>query len=346
LRLAILTKRTGWYGRHSGYYEQLPAYLQRLVPGVAIVQPRRGWSARAAGKMIALWRGLPPRDQSLTLAETVFRWRFNPGRGVGHLLCVEDHLPLLFQWQKCPASLVATLHFPPGKLAAEAQTALRRLSSAIVLYQRDIDWFERLVGKGRVRFVRHGVDLEFFCPAARQDETLRVVYAGQFERNTAMFSRVLPVLMERFPELLIDIVVAAHGARDPYLAPLLQRPRVCLHTGVTDEKLRSLYRNARCMLLPMQASGANNAIVEALACGLPVVTTDVGGIRDYGGGTIFPVVPNDDDDAFIDLASTYLNNNLLRDDHSRLARQFAEKYLSWLATAEHHLAAYGNLCGN
>jgi len=36
--------------------------------------------------------------------------------------------------------------------------------------------------------------------------------------------------------------------------------------------------------MPMKSSGANNAIVEALACGLTVVTTDVGGICDYGGG--------------------------------------------------------------
>ena len=57
----------------------------------------------------------------------------------------------------------------------------------------------------------------------------------------------------------------------------------------------------------MSDSGANNAIVESLACGLPVITTDVGGIRDYGGGTIYPVVANEDDDGMIGLVEQYLS---------------------------------------
>ena len=46
----------------------------------------------------------------------------------------------------------------------------------------------------------------------------------------------------------------------------------------------------------MNESGANTAVVESLACGLPIVTTDVGGIRNYGGNDLFPIVNNNDDE--------------------------------------------------
>ena len=67
------------------------------------------------------------------------------------------------------------------------------------------------------------------------------------------------------------------------------------------------------MLLPMNDSGANTAVVEALASGLPIATTDVGGIRDYGGGSIFPVVPNNHDDEMIALVEQYFSRPDWRD---------------------------------
>jgi glycosyltransferase involved in cell wall biosynthesis len=74
--------------------------------------------------------------------------------------------------------------------------------------------------------------------------------------------------------------------------------------------------------MPLRDSGANNAILESLACGLPIITNDVGGIRDYGGGTIYPLAESDDA-SFTELAITLLK------DAQRLAaietaqRQFA-----------------------
>jgi glycosyltransferase involved in cell wall biosynthesis len=58
-------------------------------------------------------------------------------------------------------------------------------------------------------------------------------------------------------------------------------PDLTILSGISDEELRNEYQRATLLLLPITDCTANNAILEGLACGLPVVTTQVGGIRGY-----------------------------------------------------------------
>ena len=90
----------------------------------------------------------------------------------------------------------------------------------------------------------------------------------------------------------------------------------------------------------MNDSGANTAIVESMTSGLPIATTDVGGIRDYGGGDIFPLVANNDDDAMVALVDQYLSDLEWRDEIGGRCRKFAEQKLAWPLVAQKHLECY------
>jgi glycosyltransferase involved in cell wall biosynthesis len=54
-----------------------------------------------------------------------------------------------------------------------------------------------------------------------------------------------------------------------------------LNQGVTDSQLHALYRRSTLLFLPLHDSAANNAILEAMAHGLPIVTTDLLSTRYY-----------------------------------------------------------------
>jgi glycosyltransferase involved in cell wall biosynthesis len=93
----------------------------------------------------------------------------------------------------------------------------------------------------------------------------------------------------------------------------------------------------------MLDSGANTAIVAALACGVPVVTTDVGGIRDYGGGTLFPLARAGSVEDVVELAARYITDRAYRELVGALCREFAERTLRWECVARRHLDAYLSL---
>jgi glycosyltransferase involved in cell wall biosynthesis len=63
------------------------------------------------------------------------------------------------------------------------------------------------------------------------------------------------------------------------------------YSGISELELIRLYRDADALLVPLVEATANNTILEASACGTPVISTLVGGIPDYVDGTsgwLFP----------------------------------------------------------
>jgi len=342
MNLLLLRDGIPWFGRHTGY-EQLSGHL----PGthqVAVVAPRSGQLVRYLGSGSARLRGRMGRGAT-DFSELEFYVRRGLGRpAASHILYLEQHLELLKFWTKAPKNLFGTIHLPPSVWRPEQCQQLSRLNSAVVLYQKDISFYEKHTGKNRVKFIHHGAATDFFKPGPSGPQPPpRILYSGVYLRNEPMLVRVINRLTEKNREVRFDLLVPNHHRSTAALTPLRNHPAVTWHAGLNDEGLRALYQRAYLMLLPMNDSGANTAVVEALSSGLPIVTTDVGGIRDYGGGSIFPVVPANEDDAMLDLLEQYLAKPAWRDEVGRKCRQFAESQLAWPLVAQKHIQAYEEL---
>jgi glycosyltransferase involved in cell wall biosynthesis len=340
--ILLTNKVADWFGDHTGY-QQLTRYIARLNPYTRIITPRHRWSDRVVGKLYSTYRGWPGRNQFDAAAEFRFERASRTPHTVQHILHFDEHSWFVDRWKNAPREIIGTIHLPPSRWPKEEMRDLRSLSSAIVLYQRDLDFFESHVGHGRVLFVRHGVDIEFFQPAATPPEPVNILFAGHYLRNTAMLARVIARLTEKHAELRFHLLVPELFRELEGLPALRGRSDVTWHSGLSDVRLRELITGAYLVLLPMDESGANNGLIEALACGTPIVTTDVGGVRDYGGGTIYPIVPNNDDEAMLHLVERYLHDPTWRNQVAAQCRHFAVTQLAWPIVAQEHLAAYETL---
>lgn len=345
MRTLLLADRIPWFGSHSGY-EQLARHLSDRDPGVHVV---RAWTSQRdirIGRLYCRLRGWSWREDyvpaaaELRMSLAMRRRRFD----IRHVLYGEHHHTFLGAWRRTPKGLIATLHHPPEQWPQwhpSLPDNLKRLGAAIVLYRRDLEHFDSLMGGGRVHFIPHGVDTAFFRPGAAKDRS--ILFAGQNGRNMRMLGSVVRRLAERHPDLRFDLLVRKHIRQFPGVRDLIGHPAVRWHQGLDDEGLLQLYQRSLLMLLPLDCAGAVNALVESLACGLPVVTTDVGGVPDYGGGTVFPVVENDADDAMIDLVERYLEDEQWRSGIASRCRNFATSQLAWPLIAARHVDLYEEL---
>jgi glycosyltransferase involved in cell wall biosynthesis len=107
----------------------------------------------------------------------------------------------------------------------------------------------------------------------------------------------------------------------------------------TTSDVAGLMRRADLAVLPSYTEGLPNAVLEAMANGLPVVATDVGGVRQMlrcGAGT---VVPARDPRALADAIRHYLDNADLRSRAGSLGRKEAERNYGIPAMRDRTLAA-------
>ena len=109
-----------------------------------------------------------------------------------------------------------------------------------------------------------------------------------------------------------------------------------------SERLFDLYRRARVFVLPSFSESLPLVLLEAMASGLPVIASRVGGIPDLVDPSEGFLLPPGDISGFSSSLLYLLENDAARDDMSKNARRKAEMY-SWERVAQRTVSVYEKL---
>ena len=173
-------------------------------------------------------------------------------------------------------------HRHTGRLALRQSVRSADAIVAVSAFTRD-ELVELLgVAVERVRVIGNGVDAVFNAagPAAGGDYVLAV---GTLEPRKNLARAV-----EASGLAGVDVrVVGAPGWGGVDVPGWVGR--------VDDEELAALYRGARCLVFPSLYEGFGIPILEAMACGTPVVTSRGGATEEVAGGAAVLVDPLDPD---------------------------------------------------
>jgi glycosyltransferase involved in cell wall biosynthesis len=164
-----------------------------------------------------------------------------------------------------------------------------------------------------------GIELSDFAPGARSHEVPRILFVGgDFIRKGG------DLLMEVFRKRLrgrAEMVLVTRSM-------VIPEPGVEVHrdVGANSPKLRKLYADCDIFALPTRADCYSVACMEALAAGMPIVATSVGGIPDLvrNGETGYLIEP-DDAAALGDALELLVTNHTKRASMSQACRQEAER---------------------
>ena len=166
--------------------------------------------------------------------------------------------------------------------AADAATGLLAVSGAL-----KADMVKLGMAADKITVHHTGLDQSRFVPRDRTSEKARLGIAGPLilcvgalipRKGQALLIAALPDLPDA------TLMLAGHGGSEADYRALASAlgvaDRVRFMGSVPHDDLPALFAAADVMALVSASEGLANAWVEALACGTPIVASDVGGIRE------------------------------------------------------------------
>ena len=143
--------------------------------------------------------------------------------------------------------------------------------------------------KQSMEVIGNGVDTKRFAPDVTRrpsDEFIVTPGASRVTARKGLKYLVLAIqeLAPRFPQLRLKIMGDSDGNERAMLEELVEKgnikDRVEFIGRVPREETTRYYQEASLFVLPSLNEGMSNALLEALACGLPIVMTPTGGAEE------------------------------------------------------------------
>ncbi|MFI6939232.1 glycosyltransferase family 4 protein [Streptomyces sp. NPDC050418] len=243
----------------------------------------------------------------------------------------------------------------PSKLVTAVQRAVYRLAGAriwrgartVFTLNDRVAGFVRGHGVAaeRMRHLPNGVDTELYRP--RQDDLeqrgIRAEFGLPADRPLALFAGRL------VPKKGYDIALAARALTDGFDLVLAGGGDASAATGgegvhyvgaLPPERLARLYRACDMFVLPSVAEGFPLSVQEAMASGLPVVTTPDPGYAPYGLDTERFVFAERTPQQVAAALSRLAADPTLRTEMAKYSAQYAQSAFSWDTHAQSLIEQY------
>ena len=244
---------------------------------------------------------------------------------------------------RCPCPAVVTVHdlsferdarvmgrWDRVVFRAVVPRAARRAARVFAVSERTRRDLVGLYGvpEGKIVITPNAVD-PAFSPGGEQDGYLLFVGAIQERKNPL-------AALEAAAEVGLPLVVAG-PEKEPALARELRERGADLRGYVEKPALADLYRRAACVVLPSRYEGFGLPVLEAMACGTPVVATNDPALREVGGDAAIYAEP--------DALPEGIRRALAERDTRVRAGLERVRLFSWDETARRAVVAYREVLG-
>jgi glycosyltransferase involved in cell wall biosynthesis len=261
------------------------------------------------------------------------------------VITIHDLIPLLFP-EHTPKALKSRFHPVFKAVMREAGTRADLIITVSEASRRDILEHMHIPAARhhRVVSIYEGVAARYKPAPATPASPATILYVGRMDpyKNVPQLVRVFARLVRQSAKPLRLQMIGPRDARYPQVAETIAAEQMEAHIDwpgyVDGDALLRAYQMASVFVLPSLYEGFGLPVLEAMACGTPVICSDRASLPEVAGDAALLVNPDSEDDLLRALTSVL-------DDSATAARLRTKgleraRAFTWEQTARHTLAAY------
>ena len=148
-------------------------------------------------------------------------------------------------------------------------------------------------------------------------------------------------IVEKFNKAHLVVIGKAKedGEIKNQISKLKLEDKVSFHSGLTQQEVVSLYCSSHISVIPSLYEGFGFGAGEAMACGLPLISTQSGGLKEVIGEDAV-IIEAGSSKAIAQAVKELFMDKEKQIELSRLGRERMEKEFNWMKAAEGYVDIY------
>jgi len=195
----------------------------------------------------------------------------------------------------------------------------------------------------KIAVIHNGINTEVFIPNDDQVRSTTVLWIGRYTPGKGV-----QYLIDAFARIVqshphAHLIMIGDGPQKEEIHQKIQKLGLSTHitqkTFVPNEDLPALYQSSDVFVLPSLSEGVPRTILESMACGIPVVCTDLPQLIDLVNGAGL-LVPTRNSEAIASAIIKIIENPEFASELGKTGTERIVKYYSWKDTVSQTIALY------
>jgi len=201
------------------------------------------------------------------------------------------------------------------------------------------------VDPNKIEVILNGIDINSFTTSSfdkrEENKIITTASADIPLKGLKYLIRSLPKILDSFPKTTLTVI--GKSPNNSEVSKLIEDLNLCnvitFRSGISEKEIVDLYHSSELAVIPSLYEGFGFGAGEAMACGVPLISTHSGGLKEVVGDAAIKILPSSAGE--IEKAVINLFNN--PDEMRKLSirgRQRMEEIFDWKIAASSYESSF------